>query len=33
MQPTIGLRVGFPMKEFGERMKEVKGLASPEEEQ
>jgi hypothetical protein len=28
-QPTIGLRIGTPMEELGEELKELKGFATP----
>jgi hypothetical protein len=30
---TIGLSVGNPMEELGEGLKELKGMATPQEEQ
>lgn len=32
-QPTIGLGLGIPMEELGERLKELKGIAIPQEDQ
>jgi len=33
IQPTIRLSPGTPMEELGERVKELKGIATPPEEQ
>jgi hypothetical protein len=32
-QPTIGLSMGTPMEELEKELKELKGIATPEEEQ
>jgi hypothetical protein len=32
-QPTIGLRLGTPMEELGEGLKELKGMSTPLEDQ
>jgi hypothetical protein len=32
-QPTIGLSLGTPIEELGERLKELKGIATSQEEQ
>ena len=29
LQPTIGLRLGTPIEELGEGLKELKGMATP----